>query len=341
MFRFEHPEHLYALAILPVLLLVYFIAQYLRRRTLQRLGNPSVIARFMPQVSQYKYPAKFLLTLFAIALLCIAWANPQWGTKKEEVTRKSADIYLAIDISQSMLARDIKPSRLERAKQFAHKLIEAVKGNRVGLIIFAGNPYLQMPLTTDYNAAHLFVRTASPDLAPTPGTAISEALNLGTRLFGEDDEFHKALILITDGENHEEEALDAARAAKERGLIIFTIGVGTAEGAPIPTGTQPNAYKKGANGQIISSKLNEPMLRELALAGDGNYYSINNDDAVIAGLQRRIEQLEKQEFEQRSFTEYASYFQYFLIAALLLILLEFLISYRKNPWLAQQNIFGN
>lgn len=342
MFRFEQEIHLYALVLLPVLLIFFIVAWSARQRALRRFGHHSLLVQLMPSVSKYKHAVKFGLLMLALAFLIIGWANPQWGTKKEKAKRKSADIFVALDISRSMLAEDIRPSRMERAKVFAQKLIQGLKGERVGTIIFAGNAYLQMPLTTDYSAAQLFTKSANPNMAPTQGTAIVEAIDLAERSFAEDAKYHKALIIITDGENHDEEALERAKKAHENGLLIFTVGVGTTEGDFIPTvinGRQD--YIRDQTGSPVRSQLNSAMLRDLASAGDGVYFNLNeNSDAVIAALKESIDKLEKKEMEQRVFNEYESYFQYFLAVALLLLIVEFMMSYRRSKWLEGKDLFS-
>ena len=341
MFRFENPEYLYAFAVLPVLLFLFLVYLKWKKRATSRLGETKLLQSLMPDTSKYRSSIKFGLKLLALALLFIGWANPQWGSKKEEVKRKSVDVLLALDISTSMFAQDIPPNRLERAKRFAEGLVEKLKGERIGLVLFAGSAYLQMPVTTDYAAAKLFVRSANPDLAGTQGTAISEAIGLARRTFDEDDGSHKALIIITDGEDHDGDANEEAAAARDDGIFLFTVGVGTSNGSFIPINVRGREdYKRDNTGQPVRSKLNEEMLREVAESGDGSYFHISEGNAVAEGLKNRIEQMEKRELEVRSFTEYNSYFQYFVAAGLLLLIIEFLISYRRVGWTRGKDLFG-
>ncbi len=340
MFRFEHPYYLYALGLIPILILLYVLYAIWRRSALQRFGENPLVAQLSPGVSKYKRGIKFSLLLLAFVFLVVGWANPQWGSKRDKVKRKSVDVLIALDISNSMYAEDIAPNRMERAKKFAENLVEKLKGDRIGLILFAGGAYLQMPITTDYAAAELFIRSASPDLAGTQGTAIADAINLARRNFVNDDKSHKALVIITDGEDHDGEALEAAAQAREVGLIQFTVGVGTTEGAFIPMtigGRQD--YKRDRNGQPVRSRLNEEMMKELAAKGGGDYFPISQGEGVASALQKQIDLLEKKELEVRAFTSYESYFQYFLGAAMLLLLLEFVISYRREKWLEGKDIF--
>lgn len=340
MFRFEHPTFLYALALLPILVVVFLFYWHWRKRALNRFAQSSLLPEIMPGVSGYKHPVKFLLLLLSLALLIVGAANPQWGSKREKVKRKSVDVMIALDISNSMYAEDIAPNRLERAKKFAENLVEKLKGEQIGLILFAGGAYLQMPVTTDYATAKLFIRSASPDLAGTQGTAIADAIDLARRSFSEDNKAHKALILITDGEDHEGEALEAAQTAREEGVIQFTVGVGTQEGGFIPVSFNGQTdYKRDESGQPVRTRLNETLLEELARQGDGAYFHIDRGETVIDALQARIDQIEKQEMEVRSFTSFNSYFQYFLLAGLVLLLVEFVISYRKARWMEGRDFF--
>ena len=340
MFRFENIEYLYAFGIIPILVLFFLLMWFARQRSIRKFGDITLMKRLMPQMSKYKHSIKFSILMIALSFMIIGWANPQWGTKKEKVKRKSVDVFIALDISQSMLAEDISPNRLERAKKFSQNLINELKGERIGIIIFAGNAYLQMPLTTDYAAAELFVRSANTQQAPTQGTAISEAIDLAERSFEQDNKHHKALIIITDGENHDQDAIDRSREANENGLLIFTVGVGTPEGAYIPTVyAGQRGIKRDKSGNPIRSQLNEAMLNNLAKEGDGAYYNLVEGDKVVSALQERIDKVEKRELEQRSFNEYESYFQYFLATGLFLMLLEFFVSYRKSKWLEGKDLF--
>ena len=342
MFKFEQPFHLYALILIPIFILFFVAVRYARKRALEQFADDHLLKYLMPQVSRYKHTTKFVLLLLALVFLSIGWANPQWGTKKEKVKRKSVDVFIALDISQSMLAQDVAPSRLDRARRFAQNLVDELKGERIGSIIFAGNAYLQIPLTTDYAAAQLFIKSANPNMASTQGTAIVDAIDLAERSFEEENKNHKALVIITDGENHEDEALDRAREANDNGLLLFCVGVGTENGAFIPTVIGGRAdYKRDQSGNPVRSSLNEDMLKDLADAGDGAYFNLaSGSDRVIDALRSRIDNIEKREFEQRVFNEYESYFQYFIAVAILLLLVEFLISYRRSKYLEGRDLFN-
>ena len=340
MFRFEYITNLYALLAIPILIGIFALTWFARKRAIERFGDLNLMQQLMPQMSKYKDILKFGLLMFTLAFIIIAWANPQQGLKKEKVKRKSVDVILALDVSTSMLAQDLNPNRMERAKQFAIKLVQTLKGDRIGIIIFAGNAYLQMPLTTDYAAAQLFIKSANPELAPTQGTAISDAIDLAKRTFEENNKQHKALVVITDGENHEEGVLDLAEEAVNDGLLIFTVGVGTVGGGPIPVVVN-NAtdFKRDKTGNIVHSRLNEGMLKDIARAAKGAYFNLSAGDEIIDALREHIDKIEKREFEQRSFKEFDTKYQYFIALALLFLIIEFMISYRKNKWLKDKDLF--
>lgn len=341
MFRFEEIENLYAFGLLPILIGVFIWMWYARKRTMEKFADASLFQQLVPDMSQYKHKIKFTLLMLGLTALIVAWSNPQWGAKREKVKRKSVDVFIALDISESMLAHDISPNRLDRAKRFTQNLVEELKGERIGTIIFAGNSYLQMPLTTDYAAAQLFLKSTNTGMAATQGTAISEAIDLAEQSFEQNDKQHKAMVIISDGEDHDGEAIARAKAANEKGMLIFTVGVGSTKGSLIPITNLAGIrdYKKDKEGKAVRTALNEQMLSDLATAGNGAYYNIADGEKVITALQNSISKMEKQEFEARSFTEYESYFQWFIFLALLFIVGEFFISYRKNKYLKGKDIF--
>ncbi len=331
MFRFEHPEFFVVFLAIPLLLVVYFVMRWFQSRSSRTFASQKAWSRLTAHWSRGRERVRAILLLIAFILLCFSLANPQWGLRRETVMSKAADIFIALDISNSMLARDIAPSRLERAKRFARQLVNAFKGDRIGLIIFAGNAYLQMPLTTDYASAELFIRSAHPRLATSQGTAIGDAIELAMRAYEEDAPHHKALFLITDGENHEEGALEEMRKGREAGLVPFIISVGTIEGDFIPIEIQGREeYKRDENGNLVRTAVNEEFLRELARVGDGQLYSILDGQDVIDDIQLKMQALEKREMQQRAFKDYNSYYQYFLLAAILLFFAERMIGNRRK-----------
>lgn len=341
MFRFENPQYLYVLIALPVLTALFFFARLLRKRALRRLGEPSVIKNLMPLASRYVDVLKLILLLSGLAMLIIGWANPQWGTKKEKAKRKSVDVILALDISESMLAIDLLPNRLERAKRFVQDLVEALKGERLGAVIFAGNAYLQVPLTTDYAAVELFLKSANPSMAPVQGTAIADAIDLAEKAFDVKGKNHRALIIVSDGETHDEEAINRAKQAGKDGLLILCVGVGTPKGSFIPVSLGgKDDYKRDNTGNPVLTALNEAVMKEVSAGGNGTYFNLEQgSNSIISGLKAKIETLEKREFEQRIFDEFESYFQYWIGLGLLIILLEFIIPYRKFKNFDTNDIF--
>ena len=334
MLRFEHTEHLYALGLLPVLLLFFWLAWRSRNRAIRRFGDSGLMERLMPEVSRYKHYLKFGLLALGLAFLFVGWANPQWGSKKREVKREGIDVLIALDISQSMLAEDISPSRLSRASRFAQNLVEGLKSERLGLILFAGSAYVQSPITQDFNSILLALRSANPNMIPNQGTAIAGAIGLAEGAFEENNKSHKALIIITDGEDHEQDAVNRALEAHENGLLIFTVGVGTEAGSFIPVVENGReGYKRDQTGNPVMSRLNEDILRQVAEAGGGSYFNLSaGSNRVVDALKESIDSMEKRELEERVFSEYNSYFQWFVGLGILVLLLEFLISYRRNRY---------
>lgn len=303
-----------------------YVVYLLQKKRIEKVGDADLVARLMPDSSTKRKWIKNILILLGLLFVLFAASNPQWGTKKEKIKAQSADIFIAFDISQSMMAQDISPSRLERAKRFTEKLIRNLKGDRVGLIYFAGDAYLQMPLTNDYAAAELFVKSANPNLAGTQGTAIDEAIDLAMKAYEEDVKHQRALIIISDGEDHDEDAISMAKEGADAGLVIYTIGVGTETGAYIPFVNRGRTeFKKDQEGAPVMSKLNIPNLQEIARNGGGEFYLVNQGEDGIKDLKDRLSRLQKREVEQKSFSEFNSYFQWFLGIGFLLLLLEWIL----------------
>jgi len=336
MFRFEASYILWFLLLLPLGILLVWLSFKWKKSVINKAGDYNVFTRLFPNWSAQKEWIKSSFLLMAIAFLMIAWANPQWGSRKQKVKAKSSDVIIALDISQSMMAEDVSPNRMERSKRFVTELIKKLKGERVGLIYFAGSAYLQMPLSNDYASAELFVKSASPRQAGTQGTVIADAITLAGTIFGTENPTQKALIIISDGENHETEAIIAAETAKENGTYVYTLGIGTESGAHVPFEERgQKVYKKDAAGKTVSSALNVGLLKDIASAGGGEFYMIDQTMSALPALDAEIDRLEKQEVEQRSFTDYNSFFQYFLFIGILLLIFEYFISNvsnKKGSW---------
>ena len=305
-----------------------------RRSALARFGEWAVVRRLLPEASTPKYVLKFVLAMLAMAFLVLTLAGPQTGSKIEKAHRKGIDIMIALDVSNSMLAEDIKPSRLERSKQSIMRLIDQLDGDRIGIIIFAGKAYTQLPITTDYAAAKLFVSTINTDIIPTQGTALGDAIARAVTSFGETKN-NKAIIIITDGEDHQGSVLEQAEAAAGAGIAIYTIGMGLAEGAPIPVynGKVMTGYKKDGSGNVIVSKLDETLLQQIATAGNGLYVRASNSEAGLKPIMDEIGKIQETEIESKQFTDYESRFQYFLAFAILLLVLDLFIFERKTAWM--------
>jgi Ca-activated chloride channel family protein len=342
MFRFEHTDFLWALLLIPVLIAFFIWMMIWKKRALQRFGDWTIIHRLLPGLSRGRVIAKFILLMIGYGFLIIGIANPQIGSKLVEGERKGIDIMIALDVSNSMLAEDIKPSRLEMSKQAISKLIDNLGNDRLGIVIFAGNAYMQLPITTDYSAAKMFLSNIDTKIVPTQGTAIGEAIEMSEGAF--DNETHsRAIIIISDGENHEDDALDAAKKASEKGIIVYTVGMGLPEGAPIPEYNKYNqmvGYKKDRDGSTVVTKLDEAMLQQIASAGKGVYVRANNSQSGLKTILDEINKLEKTKFESRMFSDYEDRFQYFIALSLILLLIELFIFERKSKWLSKINFFG-
>lgn len=342
MLRFANPEYFYALLLVLVFVLFYLYYSNWKMKAKRRFGDEKVIADLMPNVSKGKPLIKFILILISLVLIIIGLANPQIGSKLEKVKREGIDLILVLDVSTSMLAEDIKPNRLERSKMAISQLIDKLEGDRIGIVIFAGNAYKQLPLTTDYSAARLFLSAVDTKIVPTQGTAIGEAIEMATDSF-DDAQHNKAIVVITDGENHEDDPMGATKTATEQGIRVFTIGMGLPEGAPIPiynaAGAQ-SGFKKDRQGQTVITKLDEDLLRQIAAAGNGSYARANNASVGLSKIFEDINQIEKKEIETRQFTDFEDQFQYYIGAAIFLLILELLIAARKASWANKFDFFG-
>jgi Ca-activated chloride channel family protein len=341
-FRFAHPEYFYFLLVIPVFIIVFVLARIDRRRSLQKFGSSSILEQLMPNVSSGRPLIKFVVWMLALFFIITAIAQPQFGSKLKTEKRKGVELVIALDVSNSMLAEDIKPNRLERAKRAISKLTERLVDDKIGLIVFAGEAYTQLPVTVDYASAKLFLNSIDTDIVPVQGTAIGAAINLGIRSFSPDFEGNKAIIVITDGENHEDDAVGMAEKAAENGIIVHAIGMGLPQGAPIPVllpGGQRD-YRKGEDGNTVVTKLNEEMLSKISAAGGGTYVRANNAQVGLSSLFNEIEKMEEAELESRIYSEYEDQFPIFIALGLLLIFIDFLILERKNKWLKNFKLFG-
>ena len=339
MFRFANIEMLWWLLTIPVFVVVYIIATRRKRRQLIEFGDPELMAQLMPDASKSRPIVKFSLIMVALTLLIIATARPQYGQQEKTVKRQGIEVMVALDISNSMLAEDVVPNRLDRAKQMLSKMIDNMVDDKVGLVVFAGEAFTQLPITCDYVSAKMFLNTISPNLIPTQGTAIGAALQTAITSFGaQDSEVGRAIILITDGENHEDDAVAAAKKAQELGIQVFVVGIGKPEGSPIPKpGT--NDYFKDRAGQVVVSRLNEEMCQEIAAAGKGVYVRCDNTNTAMRTVQQELDRIATSEIETTIYADYNEQYQSFVLIALLLLVIDFFIMMRQNHRLSRMDLF--
>ncbi len=337
-FRFAHSEYLILLYALPIIAFIFFI--YYRRRgiTLKRFANVEMHKVLFPAFSRVKPIVKFFTAFTVIALIILALANPQFGSKIEEVKQIGIDVFILLDVSKSMTAEDIKPNRLEKAKYDIAKLIHRLRGDRIGLIVFAGNAYVQIPLTTDYSAANLFLSAVDVNSVPQQGTAISSAISLAITSFKQDADTKKAIVIITDGEDHEGELESVIKEAADKGILIYAIGLGSPAGVPIPTYSASGnmlGYKKDRKGEVVLTKLDEATLKEITDKGGGKYYRGSNTEDELEKIYKDLSSLEQTEFGATKITDYEDRFYYLLIPALILLIFEFFVPSTKSRILAK------
>ncbi len=339
MFRFAHPEYLNLLYLLPMLVALFWFLGRNRKKLLKLFADVELHKTLFPTDSNLKRWTKFVIILLALTCLVFAAANPQVGTKMQEVKQTGIDVFILLDVSNSMMAEDIKPNRLEKAKYQISNLINKLRGDRIGLIIFAGQAYVQIPLTTDYAAANLFLSAVDVNSVPSQGTAIASAINLATASF-DTLSTQKVIIAITDGEDHEGDVQKAVENAVSRDIKIYTIGLGSESGVPIPVYNNRNqlvGFKKDREGNTVLTKLDEDVLKKIAIDGNGRYFRGTNYEDHLDKIYTELSELEQTEFGVKKVTDYEDRFYFFLIPALILLVLEFFISERKSPLYARLN----
>lgn len=340
-FMMDRPKWLWALAITPLMALMFIVTTAWKNSKLERFADAKLLGYLVPDISSVNSTLKFLLTRFGVAFLIIALANPKIGMKKEEAKYEGVDLMIALDVSSSMLAEDLAPNRLERAKRAIEQLLGDLHGDRLGLIVFAGDAYVQLPITTDHNAAKLFLNTIDTDIVPVQGTSISSAIELAASSFDMDNGSGKAIIIITDGEDHEEGVAEAAAAATEQNIIVHTIGMGSEKGSPIPLyrGRKQIGFKKDKEGNTVVTKLNERMLKSIAAEGNGIFVRATNSEVGLQGLLDELRKMDAQELGATIYTDHEDRFQIFLAAGFLLLFLDLIISSRKSLWVRQLKLF--
>ncbi len=333
MLRFAHPEFLYLLILIPLTAALYWVTYRNQNKMLAAFANQKLHNILFPKKSSLKSHLKFSLTLFAFLLLVLGIANPQVGSKIEEVKQVGIDVYICLDVSLSMTAEDVKPNRLEKAKYEISKLMQKLNGDRIGLIVFSGAAYVQFPLTSDYSAANLFLSAVNTNTVPQPGTAIASAIELAVKSFRYDDQTKKAIVIITDGEDHEGNIDQAVNDAVSKDIQIYAIGFGSASGVPIPvydaSGNQ-TGYKKDAQGNIVLTSLDESVLEDIAQKGNGKFYLGSSSENELDKIYNDLASIEQTEYGTKRVTEYEDRFYYLLLPALLILLAEFFIPLNKS-----------
>ena len=337
MFRFENPIYLWLLLIIPILIILKIMMWYVQRKKLSRIGNPTLLKELMPDVSRFRPWVKFLLLITALSSLILALARPQFGSKISHEKRNGIEAIIALDISNSMLAQDVQPSRLDKSKLMIENLINSFINDKIGLVVFAGEAYVQLPITSDYVSAKMFLSDITPNLISAQGTDIARAIRVSLSSFTQQKGVGKAIILITDGEDNEGGALEAVKEAKEKGVNVFILGVGDSKGAPIPLGN--GEYLKDNHGQTVMTAFNENMCKEIAQAGSGTYIHIDNTSLAQEQLNNELSKLQKGDSDAVVYSEYNEQFQIVALFSFILLLIEVCLLERKNPLFKRFNLF--
>lgn len=338
MLRFENPIYFWLLLVVPVLLVIYFLAWRQRRKKMHKLGDPALLEQLMPDVSRFRPLVKFLLLLLALVVLVCMLARPQMGTKISHEKRSGIETIIALDISNSMMAEDVQPSRLAKSKLLVENLVDHFTNDRIGLVVFAGDAFVQLPITSDYVSAKMFLQNIDPSLIQLQGTDLARAIKLSASSFTQQDKVGKAIIIITDGEDHEGGAMQAAKDAHQKGMNVFVLGVGNPKGAPIPDGQ--GGYIRDNAGQTVMSALNEDMCRQIAQAGNGIYIHVDNTNKAQEQLNDELTKLQNGQTSSVVYSEYNEQFQAFGLILILLLVLEICIMDSRNPLIKRIHLFG-
>lgn len=331
MFRFADPQYLWLLSLIPILVIIHIIYLIKRRNRLRKFGDTELVRMLTPKASKYRPTVKFLLTLIALVLIIIMLARPQTGATISKDKRQGIEVVIALDISNSMLAEDVKPSRLERSKMLIENLIDHFYNDRICFVVFAGDAFVQLPITSDYLSAKMFLQDTSPSLIEAQGTDIGEAINLSLQSFTKDEQYGKAVILITDGEDHEGDAEKMAEKAVKKGVKVFVLGIGSSKGSPIPLGN--GDFQKDNSEQVVMTALNEDMCRKVAEAGQGSYIHVDNTSMVENKLDKELKKLQKGEINGVIYKDFDEQFQVVAILCLMFLIIEVLVLEVKNKTL--------
>ena len=342
MYKLEEPIYFYILAIIPAIVVIFLLVLWWKKRTQKKFANAVLLKKLAPNSSIFKSVLKLIMLSLGIAFLVVALVNPKMGSKLKTVKREGVDIVFALDVSRSMLAEDIAPNRLEKAKQIITKIIDNLGSDRVGVIIYAGNSYPLLPITTDHAAANMFLQNANPDLVSSQGTAINEALELAKTYYNNDEQTNRFLVVISDGEDHQEETKQVAQNLANEGIKIYTVGVGTEKGGPIPLRVNGEmvGYKKDRKGETVITKRNAEVLQNIADIANGNYIDGNLTENPVKEISSIMANAQKSEFETKQFSDYKDQFQWFLGLGLLFILLDIFLFEKKTKWLKKVDLFN-
>jgi Ca-activated chloride channel family protein len=337
MFRFENPAFLYLLIIIPVIIVIRLLEMRKRKLKLKKFGDLSLLKQLMPDVSLSRKSLKFWLMIAALALLIVMLARPQMGTKISQEKRKGIEVIISLDISNSMRAEDVVPSRLDKSKMLVENMVDNFTNDKVGLVVFAGDAFIQLPITSDYVSAKMFLQNTDPSLIATQGTDLAGAIELSSKSFTQQDKVGRAILIITDGEDHEGGAIEAAEKARKNGIRVFVLGVGSTKGSPVPDGN--GGYMKDNSGQEVISALNEEMCKQVAQAGGGAYIHVDNTSLAQRQLNDELTKLQKGDISSVVYSEYDEQFQAVGILVLILLIIEMLILERKNPFFKKIKLF--
>jgi Ca-activated chloride channel family protein len=342
MYNLEEPIYFYFLAIIPVLIVIFIGVLWWKKRTQKKFADAEILTKIAPNYSAFKMALKLMFLCLGIAFLVISLVNPKMGTKLKTVKREGVDIVFALDVSKSMLAEDIAPNRLEKSKQIISKIIEKLGSDRVGVIVYAGNAYPLLPITTDHASAKMFLQNANPDMVSSQGTAINEALDLAKTYYNNDEQTNKFLVIISDGEDHEENTITLAKDIANDGIKVYTIGVGTEKGGPIPmrVNGRSNGYKKDRKGEVVITHRVAEVLKEIAESANGKYIDGNKTDKPVNVIEDVVTNAQKHEFETKQFSDYKDQFQWFLGIGLLFVLLDVFLHEKKTKWLRKVDLFN-
>lgn len=342
MYKIEEPIYFYFFAIIPVIIGIFLLVLWWKKRTQRKFADSALFAKLAPNFSVFKSTLKLLFLLIGLSFLIISLVNPKMGTKLQTVKREGVDVVFALDVSKSMLAKDIAPNRLEKAKQIISKIIDKLGSDRVGVIIYAGNSYPLLPITTDHAAAKMFLQNANPDMVSSQGTAINEALDLAKTYYNNDEQTNKFLIIISDGEDHQEETKQKAQDLANEGVKVYTIGVGTEKGGPIPIELNGGhiGYKKDRKGETVITQRKPDILKDIANVSNGIYIDGNKTEQPVKAIEKIIGNAQKSEFETKQFSDYKDQFQWFVALGFLFLVIDIFFFERKTKWLKKVDLFN-